>query len=378
MENDDMQIELIDQIDRLEEIRPFWKKLISRSTLKDIYCLPEFFFPWWQVFGHGKEIYFICFWNGKELSGLIPLYRVKKVGVKILYLAGESRIDFIFQEGYEKRILSIFSDWLYRQRDWDLLVLRAFSLFTDNALYLKQIFNKNKILFYKDKKSFFINLYDFKDYDDYLKTTLSKHRLRNLIRVSTRIREKENVETNIYKTVTPELIDEIENLDSKMSLRGLGDDSFFSDSRNTEFLKLLVSEETFKKNTLLFSYRVDGYIVAFLLVFTLENKAYFYQMSYHKDFNKYGVGIQALTMGIKYSFENSFSECDFMLGDQEYKKKFGQSVRKTTRLIVYQNGFLSFLIYFYHKKIKPLRAKFKNNQYLKKIIPKELRKKIDI
>lgn len=379
-----MQAELIDKIERLYAIKPLWDNLLARFPARDFFLLPHWFFAWWDVFKKGKSLFFVALWKKKELYGLFPLYKTNKGPFGIISFTGHPRLadrmDFIISPGHEKECLSLFSSWIFSRHDWDLLSLRQFAPFSNNSELLNQILEKSgkRCNLSIDDHCHFISTDKYQGFDAYLKSAISKSRRSSLRKMGNRLNRCEEVEWNVLNSVDDSMVDEMAELDSKRSARGLKGLSFFHSPLNKVFLKRLSKQIINHENVLLFTLRIHGSLSSYALIFKYNNKLLGYQTSFDMNLSRLSVGTQTFFQCIKYAFENNYEELDFLRGEHAYKNIYTQTYRQNKCLFVYKGNLKSYILYLYHIRIKPLLKRLKNYALVEKLVPANFRSKLDI
>ena len=139
-----MYVELIDTIVALFKVKHEWEKLLSNSSMEDLFLSPQWLLSWWKISGEGKDLFFVALRENKELLGLFPLCKIKKGPFRVITFAGRpaDRMDFILTKDHEKQCIKVFSDWMFSRADWDLLSLRNFACFSKNPKLFDQILGK--------------------------------------------------------------------------------------------------------------------------------------------------------------------------------------------------------------------------------------------
>src|SRR5215217_2968090 len=98
----------------LEELRPAWKALLSRSGSNTIFLTPEWIEAWWHSFGTPGELRITAAYDEQgTLCGIAPLRAriARKYGQTVSTLAfigdysnDSEYLDLIVTPGYEKQV----------------------------------------------------------------------------------------------------------------------------------------------------------------------------------------------------------------------------------------------------------------------------------
>ena len=379
-----MRIELIDKIHRLHEIKDLWDDLLSRSTVRDFFLLPRWFFAWWDVFEKEKKLFFVALWEEKKLYGLFPLYKMKKGPFRVITFTGHPRLadrmDFILKPGYEEECLSSFAFWIFSRSDWDLLSLRDFGPFSKNAEIFNQISRQSgkRCIVSLDEPCYFIPTRPYQGLEAYLKSKTTKNTRNALKKNSKRLDRLEEIEWKVLNRIDDKIVQEMAELDTNRSLRGLNGLSFFGNPLNKVFIEKLSKELFDLDYVLLSTFRIGNELSSYLLLFKFDNKLLAYQTSFDMNHPKLSIGTMTLYRSIKYAFETGYEEFDFLKGGEAYKSRLAEQFRQNKRLLVYNSGFRSYILYLYHTRIKPLRRRLKSHPLVQKIFPAALRRKWDL
>jgi CelD/BcsL family acetyltransferase involved in cellulose biosynthesis len=378
-----MQIELISNVERLHEIKPLWRNLLSLSSARDFFLLPEWFFPWWGVFGKGKDLFFVVLWENNQLCALFSLYKTKKGPFDVIAFTGfprAARMDIILAPGCEQDSISLFSDWIFSRSDWDLLSLRNFGTFSNNPEFFVQVLRESgkKYTFATDERCCFISTNNFPGFEDYLKSEKGRNTKENIRKKDRKLRKHKQVEWDTLELIDDNIVGEMAELDSNRSSRGLKGLSFFSSPLNHLFFKNLLKELAGLDHVLLFTLRIGGILSSYLLVFKYDNKLLAYQTSFDMNFPKLSLGMQTLFRSIGYGIENGYKEYDFLSGDDLYKTRYSRTSRQNKRLQIYRGGIKSYVLYLYHAWIKPLRRRLRSYSLIKRTLPTCIRGKWDV
>jgi CelD/BcsL family acetyltransferase involved in cellulose biosynthesis len=375
-----MDVELIQNLDRIDEIRESWTGLLSNSSSRDFFLLPEWFFLWWKFNGKNKTLCFVILRDNDEMIGLFPLYRCRKGPVKMLTIAGlpymSDRVDFILKRGREEECLRVFSRWMRTRNDWDVCQLRNIGTFSRIADLLADVLRENgtRFVFAPDDPYFFVRTADYDGFEDYLQRHINQKHRKNLRRLRNRVMKLEGARWDILDRVEPRLFGEMVELDSERSLRGKP--GFLS--YHTSFVKNVVNEFQSKDMVRMITFRAEDRLYSFALVFLFDEKILGYQMLTDRNMCKNKLGTLTLMECLRYAFENNYRECDFLKGDERYKSDWTTSFHRSKRILVCNKCAKSLLVYTYYRQVKPIRKKMRNNRLLNRLISQRIRALLDI
>ncbi|MGD9160752.1 MAG: GNAT family N-acetyltransferase, partial [Desulfobacteraceae bacterium] len=286
-----MEVELIENTERLSEIEKEWTLLLESSAQSDIFILPEWFFSWWEIYGGDKDLYTIALRKDRMLCGLLLLYKIKKGPFRLITFTGapcgSDQMDFILMRNMEDECITVFIEWLYKRSDWDIVSLRDFGPFTRNPeiLFDKVTQQGERCHISRELPSYYLPLDDYKDFDTYTKKTLSKNRKEQLRKGRAGLKKLDNVEWELLDGINDKIVDEMKELDTVKSSRGLKGMSFFSDPKKGMFLNGLLSGKINSESINLFCLRIGGKLVAYILNFKYMDRLLYYQASFDKAYS---------------------------------------------------------------------------------------------
>lgn len=379
-----MQTSVITRISDAENIRAEWTELLSRSQARDIFLTPEWFFAWWSVFGEERQLLLVAVRNNNTLMGLCPFYIQNKGLFRIMTLAGlprhSDRADFILDAAAAPECLEAIADWLSEFKDTDIISLRSFGGMTGNAAALRGLLRARATpcAIGPDDPCPYILLSDHVGYDEWLASMRGRKSRKRIKSKAARLERLSGALWRATDNITPELIDEIAELDSKRGSRVAENKSFFSDPRNKTFISKFIRDlpdDAGARANLLYA---DGLLLAYDLSFVIGARALSYQTAFDTEFHSHSPGTLILLRSIRDAFENGRVEYDFLRGDEAYKKEWTRRSRATWRLAIYKSGVRGRMLRFYHSYLKPLRGRLGKYRWIRNIIPRGARQRWDI
>ena len=119
--------------------------------------------------------------------------------------------------------------------------------------------------------------------------------------------------------------------------------SQFHDPRQKVFYRDLVRRAA-DQGWLLFSVlKFNGQPIAYHLGFVREEILTWYKPTFDPDFGKHSPGEVLLKYLLEYCLTNNIREFDFTIGDEKYKYRFSNLVRRTETVIVYRSRSIQLL-----------------------------------
>jgi CelD/BcsL family acetyltransferase involved in cellulose biosynthesis/peptidoglycan/xylan/chitin deacetylase (PgdA/CDA1 family) len=121
--------------EELQELRPLWNSLLSRSASDTVFLTWQWCEAWWKNYGSGREIFVLAAWDAKKLVAIAPLYReeARLYGqhLRRLRLIGDGShdsdyLDCFAEHSREGETMAAFADFLRTERkSWDWMELNG-------------------------------------------------------------------------------------------------------------------------------------------------------------------------------------------------------------------------------------------------------------
>lgn len=357
-----MRIERILDPARLGELEPDWLDLMDRSDAKDFFLLPQWFRAWWNVFGADGDLRAYAVWDEK-LVGLAVLRLTRRGPFRVLLFAGlpshSDRANFLLARGREKEATRLILDSLLRDGGFDAIRLDNFSPFSSAAEALAETLADLGQPHVRQacQSCQYAPLTEYADFDDYLRKMSLRRRVRNKANRLNALGGR--VKWDMLEELAP-VLDEMEDLDQRRSMRAELGLNFFRTPENKRFLANLDRELAGTGMIKLFALRLDGVLVAYVMHFDHDNRLMAYQPAYDKQFANMSLGSLCFARSVEYAFAQGRSEYDFLLGGESYKTLWTRHSHENTRFIVYGSRPGASLLRAHDSVIKPLRRRLKD------------------
>jgi hypothetical protein len=137
--------------------------------------------------------------------------------------------------------------------------------------------------------------------------------------------------------------------------------STFNNLYRKEFNNILVSLCKNRKELIFSKFIVNENIESILYIFRYKNHYYFYQNGWNPEFSKYSIGMLHLIMFIEYAIQNDAKTFDLLRGNEGYKSKLSNDVRKTymiyaPSILLLPNLYVQFIVL--KKRIRKILSVF--------------------
>ncbi len=128
-----LQLSFISDVADFKKMNSVWNFFLQKSNTDSFFLRFEWLYTWWEIYGKTKncDLFIIIVSTADELVAIAPFYIDKGRpsiirGRKILRLIGQSRVwketaqsdrqDIVIASGYEERVISELSRFLYSKR----------------------------------------------------------------------------------------------------------------------------------------------------------------------------------------------------------------------------------------------------------------------
>ena len=343
-----MKLEIIDNSLDFEKLIPAWDKIYNALSLQPPFSVSDWNLTWWKHYGKDNQLFILTIYQDNELCGIAPLYIQKKNGIKTIKFlsSGESDyLDFLFLPEREKECLAFIFDYLFKQKNWDILDLTDIpeqSVLAQNYTELLSPLSTAGMTLLPDIICPYLQWEQ--SYDEFLKSKSSNFRY-DLKRKLKRAKQLGEVSFRV-----------IENMDDCISFAKIAEiyqkrwekkatDSIIRSDIGQQFLEEMCKIWETKKYLKIPVMTINDKPVAFCLGFIEHNKFYYYIPSFDTEFVNISPG-NLLIEFIVENFQNlGITELDFMKGEESYKLKWSSTFRTNYRLLVANNLIKSKLIY---------------------------------
>lgn len=331
-----MNIEIASDIDRIGISEVEWNRLASGNETSSVFQTHEWFRSWWSVFGGQNRLFLAKACVGDELVAIAPLMISGTDGDRVLRFAGDEKADycdFIVKDHKELALERIIEALMERRGDWDFIQLRNLPETSATKGIVKRVCSGNGLNLitrhiacpslviqgHEEEAAMMLKKETFRRRYNYFakRGSLDFRNIRD---------EKEALR---YLDVF---------FDQHVRRRAAaGEQSLFTDPRNRDFYVCL-TRSLLHKEWLLFSVlEFNGRAIAFHFGFDYGSKVIWYKPSFDIEYRKHSPGKVLLRFLLQYSLDNGKKEFDFTLGDEEFKRRFTNRVRRNLQLEFYKS-----------------------------------------
>jgi CelD/BcsL family acetyltransferase involved in cellulose biosynthesis len=343
-----LKLEVINSLQDFYSLKNLWSELLIESGSKNVHLQFEWMYNWYITFGKNSELLILLVKEDDKIIGIAPLVRNKKkikkiFNIKQIVFLGNGILDwgdFIIAESKEE-VLKLFLQKIDFYNSGEV-VLHNIQDDSPNLSSIQDIIKQKRFILKKHSKCFYIDSLN-QSWDDFYKTTSFKFVRKDMRRIYNHINEFSwNVTETEFESVDEDM-KKMERLYNLSQIRK-GRYSHFTNASYINFLKNIINEFKLKDEVRVFYLNLEGKPIAYYLCFIYKNAIYFYNTGFDSTYDKLSPAKILMNEIIKKSFEQGYSEINFMRGASEYKTKWTETFRTNYQIKWFcEKGFYGFL-----------------------------------
>ncbi len=333
---------LIEDPNYFETISKDWDSLVESNRHLDAFSLCGFSRAWWKAYGKNKKLRLLIIKDEQKIRLIAPFY-CELSEPSVWRLIGHFRADYnnaIFDFA-DTEVLEHFFSWMNDKTGWGKIFLRRIPEESplSSPLLLKKYSQNRRGL---EKGFFWRSRLRVSHQWKTEHSSVCEEAFKNLEKLTQHRHYRKHI--NWFEqngSLEYHCLNESEFIRGYLSdfmalhvreWERKGGESLFSKDENKFFYKYLL-EELKNNHVLRFDCLVwNQKIVAAHFGFEWKNKIYYYKPCYDHSVEEHSPGRILLAYIIADSVQKGFVEMDFLLGVEEYKKKYTSHVRKTASL----------------------------------------------
>ena len=361
-------IKVISSYDEFKSTHAAWNRLLANSSCDRVFLTHEWFTAWWQAFGDGKSLFIVVVKHKDEIIGIAPLmicksYFRRMPVQRITFMENEDSpgCSFIIKRGHEFVAEDIISFLVADVKGWSILSLNNMQLDDELKSAITEILDREKKpnIINKGLSSPYLKIES--NWDTYYKGMSAKSR-KTIRNISNRMKRWGNIRVEEYC--------DMGNFNDIVSITRKGwkyeaGKSFVNHKERMKFLKLL-SEIAEENGWLSISciYN-DNTPIAYEYHLKYKNMDIALLAEFNKEYKKYSPGAYLDYKIVENLFNNGIYEYDMCGVQDEYKRKWTNSIRQYRNLIIFNDSLYSKLLFLLEKKIvvmiKNLRCRMRDS-----------------
>jgi CelD/BcsL family acetyltransferase involved in cellulose biosynthesis len=331
-----LQIRVFEDFHSLDIDGRTWNKLVTRSETNSVFQTYEWISSWWKVFGAQRKLLVIAVYRDNRLAGIAPLMVEPAPGglsiIKFIADGNADYCDFILAEPREP-VLRAIVDFLAAQRtEWRSICLNNIPQQSSTVEWLKSLCTEHHLPLLVcgqvDCPAFIIERQKGKATAVLRKESLK--RPYNYFRAHGEVQFTELASPDQARAYLPQFFDQ--HVSRWQSTRN---PSLFTNPRNRKFYSELLNR-LLPTGWLVFSVvKFNNQPIAFHYGFDYGGTFLWYKPSFDVSYRKHSPGNLLLRFLLQRAIERGCSEFDFTIGNEEFKHRYGNAVRRNLNLKIF-------------------------------------------
>lgn len=314
-----------------------WNVLVAESETNSIFQTYQWMASWEKVFGDQCEPWILSVTDPAGVIGVAPLM-VKQgfMGERLVRFLGDGNADYcdFLAKGEKQSILEAICHALFTARErWDVIELNNIPAESSTVEMVQAICRRLGVrVLQRDLYSsptLLISGHEEEALAIYNKVGL--RRRQNYFQRNGLLSFKHLTGTAVLPHLDRLFDQHIARWDGSAS------PSLFLNERNRTFYRELALAVAVKEWLLLSIVEFDSQPLAIHYGFDYSRKLLWYKPSFDKTHAKHSPGLVLLRCLIGYALEHKREEFDFTIGDEPFKSRFANCIRKTVCIQIFQD-----------------------------------------
>jgi CelD/BcsL family acetyltransferase involved in cellulose biosynthesis len=349
--SESVQIEVVTEQERLEQIIPAWNSLWEQSGPDSTFLAPEWLATWWKYFHKDKNLCFLTVNYEEEVVGIAPWYLENRLGCRRLKTLGHGFIDYegiLIRKDMKTAVIKTIDDWLLSNNTFDEAV---FDRLTSHQWIAKNGLWKQGRMKLKRRPSTISLLTELDKGWEHIRSELPKKFRYDTERQIRRLNDLGDLNLGFVDTVEelnfkfPEFLrckrdryDKRYSTNSDVYSKG----GFWGDENVASYYKSVAEKLLLKKQLVFSCLMLDKKIIS--AIFGIErDSTFFYFSTAFRPVNSFSVGRVHLWLLVENLCSRNIKCFDFLIGDDEYKRRWPVSIKHLAQLKLYKTGFINTL-----------------------------------
>ena len=304
---------------------PEWRQLLARDPNHHVFQTPEWNRAWWKEFGTSKDILLLTTKRAGDIAAVVPLYRRKDEGRKVLrFIGGIDLTDYlgpICSLDDRAGVAEALVRWLAETDvEWDELDAHNMPVPLGFAEHLVDRADRFGFVFKLEQEETSAVLPLATDWDDYVEGLPSKdrHELRRKLRKLRREHPDLRVRTATRASLEQDLVTFVD-----MHHGAGGHKGHFMRPEIATFFERIAhafSERGWLRLDLL---EAQGRALASAFSFELHGRFYLYNSAYEPEARRLSPGFVLVAELVRRAIEARLEVFDFLRGPERYKYQLG-------------------------------------------------------
>jgi CelD/BcsL family acetyltransferase involved in cellulose biosynthesis len=329
------------QFDEIQEAQ--WNDLLSKNEVNEIFLTYQWVHSWWTCCAANRELFLLIAIKADQVVSIAPLMlSFKRLGVfrySVLEFIGcrqSDYCDFIVPTEHKRDVLDAMFDFLETQSHlWDAIFLNKIPEHSSTISYLRRLKAAYPLYQVKDDLSHLCPTLLIQNDPEFVQSCLKKKSLKR----SFNYFDKNGTLEHKTAQSPAEVYAELESLFQQHIDRWLvaGSRSIFHDERIRAFYRCLV-DSLMPEGWLKFStIRFNGEPIAYHFGFEYNGKFIWYKPTFNIDYSRKSPGQVLIKYLLEDCIQSGMSELDFTVGDEFFKRRFANEIRKNFKIEIWSN-----------------------------------------
>lgn len=356
-----MSIEIVKNIEKFQQLKPIWDKLVSVNEFKNIFITFDWLYTWWNNFNDEKELFILLDKNDDgEICGLAPLMKVGDDLRTIQFIAhGSADYSDILAVDKNKTIEKLLAFLSENKNQWSKINLTEIAAPAKTTAIITSVAaDKNMNIVTSDSNICFsfINQDTRSSIDtvEFKKNRSTKRSYAHLNKIGA-LEFKKLSDSNEIKSHLNRLFQFHINRWQDSSTT-----SKFLNENHRNFYIQLTENLTPNRQLVLYVLNLNQSPLAYLLGYEMNDTIYLYTIASDIFYLKYSPGKIIIHETTNYEIKQGIKIIDLARGDESYKTEFCNNETITHNINFYSNNII---------RLKNSVTKFfKNNLLIRKLL----------
>ena len=354
-----MRIQVCASAEQLAQLRDPWNALLAQAPENTPFLTHEWITAWWRAFGSGLSMYVITAWQDDELVAVAPLAYTKQqmLGARrsvVTFMANEysNRANFIVRHPPRAALEAILDHLLTSAPRWDVLQIEPVDEESPvTQAFLGLLADRSQAFGIEDSlRSPYLRL---PPTWAGLKEGLSPAFRKTLDR---KLRKAKQLGASLrVRFLTDRDLSEAFDIATQSWQHAAG-----TSIASTACLHQFYSEVAAARNWLqLAILELDGKPISFEYNLLYGRVLYNLKLGYRPQFAALSPGLVLQAAVLEHAVEDGLHQYDFMGTDEDYKRRWTQTIRIHRRLVLFNHQLVLRVAHLVRWRVKPfLKAHF--------------------
>lgn len=366
--NGEIDVEVVQETDGFERLKPAWEECFERSPRSTIFSTWTWLFHWWIHYGESKELRILVARRGHRVVGILPLYCAPQPLLsntlgrvcRFVGTGGDTSPDYlgpIADEESEPGCSRALARFVVGRLTWDGLDLSELAERTVLESELAAACTESSAWVRSGAVGRIALVRLPSTFEEYL-MSLSRHR-RHHVRKSRRKAERDAGGRFFVwsdENRLDEAVDQLAELHRKR-WAGRAERHAFSSDAYTAFHRSLMHELLRRNQLRLYALEGREGMIAMLYCYSLRGEVFYFQGGFDPAYERLRPGLGLTGYAIEEAIREGATVFDMLKGEYEYKDAWANDSRGISRLLAARPTLKGRLFRLKRHEIPALRAR---------------------